>query len=218
MMMKTVASLRKNKPATRDEQGFSVIELLVSMIIFSVLLAVMMSVIISMNANVNKTRSIADAAAQGQRAINVLDKQVRYADWINTEASGATDKYFSFEGLSNAGVLQCYQWRLHTGGILQQRSWVSTPANTTAVTATSPTWTSVATGVVNAAAAPPFTVTTDTAGGSSTQTSLGFQQVAVDLVMQGNGKAVGHAETKLVMTARNSNYPPGSAQCNAVTP
>ena len=217
-MSKTLASLRQSHAATRNEQGFSVIELLVSMMIFTVLLAVMMSVIVSMNANVDKTRSIADAAAQGQRAINVLDKQVRYADWINPQASGATDKYVSFEGLTPTGVVACYQWRLHTGGILQQRTWDPATLPTSSVTATNPAWTPVATGVVNTVAAPPFTVTIDTLGGSSTQTSLGFQQLAVDLVMQGKGKAVGHAETKLVMTARNSNYPPGNSPCAAVTP
>jgi len=35
----------------------------------------------------------------------------------------------------------------------------------------------------------------------------------------GKSQQVGHAETKVVITPRNSNYPPGSAQCtNTVTP
>ena len=125
----------------RDQDGFTLIELLVAMSIFAVLLAVMMSVVLAMNKNLNKTTSIGDASSQGLRATQAIDKQMRYADSVNTEATGASgDRYVSFEGLTNADVEECYQWRIHTGGFLQQRSWVSTAANTAAVTGTSPGW------------------------------------------------------------------------------
>src|SRR5665213_2294410 len=141
---------------------------------------------------------------------------MRYADFVNTETTGASgDRYVSFEGLTNTGASQCYQWRIHTGGLLQQRSWVSTAANTAAATATSPGWQTVATGVVNPLASKPFTVTSVGVGVAAGAT---FQQVVVDLVLQGRSSQVGHAETKLTIVARNSNYPPGSVQCNAVTP
>jgi len=62
---------------------------------------------------------------------------------------------------------------------------------------------------------PPFTVT---ARATSAANSV-FSQVAIDLVMVGKSQQVGHAETKLTVTLRNSNYPPGSTPCtNAVTP
>jgi prepilin-type N-terminal cleavage/methylation domain-containing protein len=208
-------SLRANR-TRRNSDGFTLIELLVSMSIFAMLLGVMMSVVLAMNKDLNKTTSIADAASQGLRATQTLDKQMRYADSVNVQATGASgDRYVSFEGSTNTGLDECYQWRIHTGGLLQQRSWVSTTANTTAVTATSPTWQTVATGVVNPTTSPPFTVTTQGGGGGA---GSAFQQVVFDLVLQGRSASVGHAETKLTITARNSNYPPGSPQCNAVTP
>jgi type II secretory pathway pseudopilin PulG len=186
--------------------------------IFAVLLSVMMSVVLGMTKSMNKTQSVADAAAQGLRATQALDKEMRYADWVNPvatlPATSISTTSISFEGLTNAGVVQCYQWHL-TGGLLQQRSWTSASTTTSFPTASSPAWTTVATGVANTGPVPPFTVTARQAGATSTV----FSQVAIDLVMVGKSQSVGHAETKLTVTLRNSNYPPGSAQCtNAVTP
>jgi prepilin-type N-terminal cleavage/methylation domain-containing protein len=207
--------LRRSQ-SQRDSDGFTLIELIVAMSIFAALLAVMMSVVLAMNKDLNKTTSIADASSQGLRATQALDKQLRYADSVNLQATGASgDRYVSFEGLTNTGGQVCYQWRVGTGGFLQQRSWQQAATPTSTVTATSPAWQTVAIGVVNPASSPPFTVTTQ--GGGAGASSV-FQQVVVDLVMQGKGSSVGHAETKLTITARNSNYPPGSPQCNAVTP
>jgi len=217
MAMKTLLARRRSHH-THDERGFSLIELLVSMTIFAVLLSVMMSVILAMTKSSNKTQSIADAAAQGLRATQALDKELRYADWINpstpTAPATISATSISFEGLTNAGVVQCYQWQL-TGGVLKHRSWPSASTTGSYPTASSPSFTTVATGVANTVAVPPFTVTAR----PTNATSGVFSQVAVDLVMVGNSQSVGHAETKLIITSRNSNYPPGSAQCtNAVTP
>jgi prepilin-type N-terminal cleavage/methylation domain-containing protein len=217
MTINTLLARRRDQRA-RDEHGFTLIELLVSMSIFAVLLAVMMSVIIGMTKSMNKTQSIADAAAQGLRATQSLDKQLRYADWVNptpiSPATSISTTSISFEGLTNAGVVQCYQWHL-TGGLLQQRTWTSASTTASYPTASSPGWTTVAVGVANSVSVPPFTVTPRPTGAASNV----FSQVAVDLVLVGKSQSVGHAETKLVITARNSNYPPGSPQCtNAVTP
>lgn len=217
MTINTLLARRRDRRA-REDQGFTLIELLVSMSIFAVLLAVMMSVILGMTKSMNKTQSIADASAQGLRATQVLDKELRYADWINPSTPSLpgtiTATSISFEGLTSAGVVQCYQWHL-VGGLLQQRSWPSASTTASYPTAASPAWTTVATGVANTVSVPPFTLSIRPINAASNV----FSQVAVDLVMVGKSQQVGHAETKLVITARNSNYPPGSAQCtNAVTP
>ena len=218
-MVNTLLARRRDS-RSRVDQGFTLIELLVSMMIFAVLLSVMMSVIIGMTKSMNKTQSIADAAAQGLRATQALDKELRYADWVNPSTATTSapsiisTTSISFEGLTNAGVVQCYQWHL-TGGLLQQRSWTSASTTTSFPTASSPAWTTVATSVANTGPVPPFTVTSRQTGSANTV----FSQVAIDLVMVGKSQSVGHAETKLTVTLRNSNYPPGSAQCtNAVTP
>ena len=218
MAINTLLARRRDQ-RSRDDQGFTVIELLVSMSIFAVLLAVMMSVIVGMTKSMNKTQSIADAAAQGLRATQALDKELRYADWINPSSVSApattvSTTSISFEGLTDAGVVECYQWQL-TGGLLQQRSWTSASTTASYPTATSPGWSTVAVGVANSVSVPPFVVTPR----PTTAASDVFSQVAVDLVLVGKSQQVGHAETRVVITPRNSNYPPGSAQCtNTVTP
>jgi prepilin-type N-terminal cleavage/methylation domain-containing protein len=209
---------RRREWRSRVDEGFTLIELLVSMMIFAVLLSVMMSVVLGMTKSMNKTQSIADAAAQGLRATQALDKELRYADWVNPSlpALPATiaATSISFEGLTGAGVVQCYQWHL-VGGLLQQRSWTSASTTGSFPTASSPAWTTVATGVANSVSVPPFTVSARATNSANTV----FSQVAIDLVMVGKSQSVGHAETKLTVTLRNSNYPPGSPQCtNAVTP
>jgi prepilin-type N-terminal cleavage/methylation domain-containing protein len=209
---------RRRDQRSRDDHGFTLIELLVSMSIFAVLLAVMMSVIVGMTKSMNKTQSIADAASQGLRATQALDKELRYADWLNplptSPATSVSTTSISFESLNDVGVVMCYQWQL-TAGKLQQRSWTSASTTTSFPTAASPGWSTVATGVANSVPVPPFTVTPRPTNAASDV----FSQVSVDLVMVGKSQQVGHAETKVVITARNSNYPPGSSQCtNAVTP
>jgi prepilin-type N-terminal cleavage/methylation domain-containing protein len=217
MAMHTLLA-RRREQRSRDDQGFTLIELLVSMSIFAVLLAVMMSVVLGMTKSMNKTQSIADAAAQGLRATQALDKELRYADWINptpvAPAATITATSISFESLTDAGVVQCYQWQL-TGGVLRQRTWTSASTTTSFPSASSPAWTTVATGGANSVSVPPFTLTPRPLNSANTV----FSAVAIDLVMVGKSQSVGHAETKLDITLRNSNYPPGSAQCtNAVTP
>jgi prepilin-type N-terminal cleavage/methylation domain-containing protein len=221
--MTAMAAFLKRRAQARhahSDKGFTLIELLVSMSIFAVLLAVMMSVVVAMNNDVTKTTGVADAAAQGLRAVQALDKELRYGDAINTisttpAASG--DWYVSFEGISDAGASECFQWRLDTSGNLQQRSWISTTANTAAVTASSPAFTTVAVRVVYSAAKAPFKLQSSTAGGG-TAGSVPFSQLLVDLVLTSKSPPIGHAENKVLITARNSNYPPGSTRCLAVTP
>jgi prepilin-type N-terminal cleavage/methylation domain-containing protein len=208
--------LQRRARRMRKAEGFTLVEMLVAMSIFAVLLAVMMSVILSMNSAMVKTKGVGDAAQAGLRASQALDRQLRYADSINAVGRGATnttDWYISFEAETGLGAnaLMCYQWRVHTGGLLQQRSWVQTAANTSAVSSTSPAWQTVAVGVVNiTSGVTPFTV--------QAATAAGFTPVLLDLVIQGSGKPVGNAETKLTITARNSNTFSGSSVCNAARP
>ena len=143
MAIHTPLARRRDRRSRSSDQGFTLIELLVSMTIFAVLLAVMMSVILAMTKSMNKTQSVGDAAAQGLRATQALDKQLRYADWVNPSTATASapsiisTTSISFEGLTNAGVVQCYQWRL-SGGLLQQRSWTSASTTASYPTASSP--------------------------------------------------------------------------------
>ncbi len=214
-MMMTTALKRRREDRDHDRvSGFTLIELLVSMAIFAMLLAVMMSVIIAMDNDMRKTQNVGNAALTGLRATQALDKELRYADWINSVGQGMAvpaDPYLSFESLNGKDVSTCYQWRVHTG-LLQQRSWVS-GANLSTITTTSPSWQTITTGITNTT---PFVVVP--VPGPPQIPVVNPFQVQVDLVIAVGRHPAGHAETRLTITARNVASGPGSQQCNASNP
>lgn len=91
--------------AKRDDQGFSLVELLVSMTIFSVLMALIFSLFITMlnqsSDNLARTRSV----EQARLGISQIDRQVRSGNVILDPAN---------DGLTEAGVPPYYSLRVYT--------------------------------------------------------------------------------------------------------
>src|SRR5579875_3037879 len=179
------------------EAGFSLPELLVSMVIFAVLLALMGTTIIEMNRDLRKTQGVSDASAQAQRAFDDLDRELREASSIDSATTQGGYPYLVFQSTSVTGSSTCYQWRVASGS-LQQRSF--SPSATTA-----PAWQTVATGLVNPPSKPPFTMIF-----ANASTNL-KQMVVIDLVVRRSANPPGTAETTTVLVGRNSSV---SSQSN----
>jgi len=132
----------------RDDEGFTLPELLISMTIFAAFLAVITATVTTMMQDIRHTSTVNAAAAQNQRAFDVFDKEVRPASAVNYPGLGTNglDWYIEFQSYDLKGNATCYQWRLVSAtDQIQQRSWTPIASGSPSLSA----WTMVANGVVN---------------------------------------------------------------------
>jgi len=149
------AELRKHDG--RDK-GFSLVELIVSMGIFSVVLVVFMAAVSTMAQTTVKSQATSDAASQMRTVFQRFDKELRYASDINTPATANGAIYVEYWVPQNAGTgeSQCVQWRyVKATNELQRRQWKQ--GNAASVTG----WVTMVTDLKNNLSVPaqqPFTV------------------------------------------------------------
>ena len=188
-------------PRRRDERedGLTLIELLVSMGIFTIVIAVFMAGVVSMTRSTTHSQEVTDAGNAVRRAFQTMDKQIRYASAINfpgvAPVSGNHYVEFRTESQPNGLAPLCTQWRLNVATKeLQSRTWRDPGTTRTA-------WVTMATNVRNKLTAPgsqpPFVL--KPAGGN-----LVRQQLAVTVV-SGRGTSPIGADTSTVFVARNSS-------------
>ncbi|WP_062213717.1 PulJ/GspJ family protein [Demequina oxidasica] len=169
------------KTSLREDKGFTLVELLISMTIFSILMALIFGLFITMlnqsNDNFARTRSV----EQARLGISQIDRQVRSGNVILdpsldgiTEA-GVPSNYSLRVYTQENGEDKCAQWRVifdapaDKFGRLEFREWdAGDPSSTT-------NWSSVANNVEAPAGSfvsgdvttyPPFWVDTTTATGT----------------------------------------------------
>lgn len=138
----------RRDPSERED-GWSMVEVAVSMVILSIFMAMMTTGVIEVFRAVNGSTAIADAQSQVNLAFLKLDRDVRYASDISTEGQVNGDWYVEYLS-TYTGTAMCSELRLSAAAkTLQRRTWVqgTTPPAT---------WTLLATGV---SSAKPFTVT-----------------------------------------------------------
>jgi prepilin-type N-terminal cleavage/methylation domain-containing protein len=132
----------------RQDDGFTLPELLISMTIFAAFLAVITATVTTMMQDIRHTTTVNNAAAQNQRAFDTFDKEVRPASGVNFPGLGTNgaDWYIEFQSYNLQGTSMCYQLRLIVStDQLQQRSWLPVTSGTPTLSA----WSLVANGVVN---------------------------------------------------------------------
>ncbi len=147
--------LRKRwRAARRDESGFTLVELLVSMTIFSLLMAIILSLMITMTNQAQDNLGRQRAVEQARLGLSQIDRQIRSGNLI-TDPSGddssvsGVEPYYSLRIYTQeGGEDKCVQWRVIFAGTtpfgkLEYREWL--PADISTVT----TWTRVASNVVN---------------------------------------------------------------------
>lgn len=176
-----------------DDAGFTLVEAIISMVIFVTVLSTMTTVIAGMTKSMRQAEGVSSATTQARLAFQRLDKQVRYADGIRPLHDGGWSITFRLndkDGPGNSRRDVCYQWRLVAAtDELQTRKWLETGGGN----GSPPAWATVAVGVVNTT--PPF----------GTVTAVKHQGITVDLLTLRSEKPRGTAQLNSTFFARNTD-------------
>jgi type II secretory pathway pseudopilin PulG len=194
----------------RDE-GTSLIELVVGMVLMSIFGGLFTGAIVMMNNSMNKSQAVNQSSSQLNQAFLTLDKTIRYASAISTPGLGtATPNEWYVELRSTyTGTAICTQLRVDDATKqLQSRTWTDAGP-----TATASAWLPLASNVTNGTAAP----------GASTQpfflvpslANTRFQQLRVNLISPaGSGVSLTTSLSSFTFSALNSIIPvPTTAIC-----
>lgn len=196
----------------RRDDGMTLIELTVGMVLMSIFMAMFTGAIVMMNNAMNVSQAINDAASQVNTAFLQLDETARSASYISTPGVANGSWYVEMRSLDRNGQQSCTQLRVNGAAKqLQSRTWTVVG---TAPSPTNPPWIAMASGITNGGAAAgsatqPFSLK------SSIGTSALFQQLVVTLVPPaGAGVSSTSPATSFTVTALNSTLPvPSGAVC-----
>lgn len=190
------------------DEGTSLMELMVGMVVMTILMTICTSAIVSMFAGTGKTQGVQNSSLQLNVAFNRLDSQVRYASAIDQPTGSLSTDTLSVTFLTATPASnRCTQLRIRTlAGTTQQqlveRTWTVTvnPDGTVATSAVSG-WSQLAAGITaidqSGASVVPFTVSTPANG---TVQQLRLRLIALDSASQAQTKS----SSEVVFSALNS--------------
>lgn len=217
--------LRRRRIAD-DDRGMTLVELLVSMIVFSVAIGMVYSAVILTMQWSREAQQSADAVAELRLALAQIDRQVRSGNvlfspadeptWVTScQAMGAQAGTCMRIFTQSNGEEKCVQWQLEADGlaadgttpifVLRTRSWATDWQTSGAVTG----WGVVARDLTLGAQAP-FTLL-----GATTPYNERSLQVHLQAFDERQGKAVAIDSS---LTGRNTTYGYDSGQCTPVPP
>jgi prepilin-type N-terminal cleavage/methylation domain-containing protein len=171
-----------------DDDGFSLIEVVVSMSIMAVFMAMMTTGIVQVYRAINSNDAIAAAQSQANIAFLRLDREIRYASDMSTEGQVGSDWYVEYL-TTYTGTSVCSELRLHVAnGQLQRRTWTQGGTVPT-------TWTVLASGLT---ATRPFTF-------RSADATFNYPRLALSLTAKaGTGTTAATKQMSITFTALNA--------------
>lgn len=202
------ATLRRR--LRNSDEGTSLIELLVVMIIFTMIMAIITTAIVNMVHQSQKESGQSNNLNSSRKVIEMFDHSVRYANAITTPGTGTDGSYYVEFRTGNTGQQQtCTQWRfVPTGGKMQWRTWQPPLSGLGSVTATS--WSTAAIGMSKVGVAQVFSIAPSSA--ADTKEELVVQFTAT------SGAPPTSSTSQVTITAINSPSPiaPTTATCTEV--
>ena len=132
-------------PPVRDDHGFSLIDIIVATSIMSVIMVIVTGGILEVYSDVNKADGLSTARDQIGNSFRRLDRELRYATWVDTPGQVNGAWYVEFATTTNCQQL------VFQNGVLTKLSWVlpSTTPGTPQV---------IASDLAQTGTTPPFTV------------------------------------------------------------
>jgi prepilin-type N-terminal cleavage/methylation domain-containing protein len=141
--------------ARRRDLGYSAIELVIAMSVFSVLMSAFMSAVMLMTRTTTITGQVAQGATQLRQVLDGLGRAVASASAVNTPSLVGHDLYIEFrtDAVVSGSAAVCSQWRYRPSAqVIEERTWSTLDAAPTG-------WHPLAADVVNdVLTQPPFTV------------------------------------------------------------
>jgi type II secretory pathway pseudopilin PulG len=193
----------------RGDDGTSLIELTVGLMVMSLFLAMFTGAVVAMNRAENKTESVSLTTSQLNQAYLTLDKTVRYAAAISPPGTGTSGDWYVELRTTNTGSEVCTQLRVNPDPNipatwqLQRRTWsVPLPAGS-APTDWAPVTSYLANGGAGSGASPPFVLKAAVAYDTNAQ-QLTFNLATVS----GAGPTQTTSLSVYTFTAANSTIPP----------
>lgn len=182
-----------------DDDGFTLVELIVAMTILVIFFAVFSNIATRVFSTTRRQQDRSASVDVSRNITEKLDRQVRYANAINTP--GVTSdgtQWVEWRSGSLNRQQTCYQWRVTPAGLAQYRSW--NPAYGGAATTASTVWTTAGYGAGRRGTDPVFSVA---GNGSAAQ----FRQQLTLSFQAGKDAGRDGAATRISFTALNSSSP-----------
>lgn len=183
----------------RDE-GYTIIEVIVSIGIFTLFIAMMLTTIVAISQSATRTQLVGESTNGAITVFGALDRQARYSDSINYPGTNYGKRWVEFRTPAESTkdrITMCTQWMYDpAAAVLKSRTW-----NDTAGSAVKP-WVVRLTNVINDGPGPgstyPFTLVPAGDNGSS------LQQLVVALHAGNKARNEG-AQFTSSFVARNSS-------------
>ena len=189
-----------------DDSGVTLVELLVSMTIFSVIISIIYGVLISVQKQTADTVKRADAVDQVRLGLSEIDRQVRSGNVLYNPIFETLPMSMRVYTQAN-GLQRCVQWQI-ASGVLRTRSW-STTWQTDPPGAVS-AWRTIARNVVNTSSDTPFVLS------GAGVTAYGSRLVDVRILVK--DATAGGRPTEVVssLSGRNTLYGFDPGVCDPV--
>lgn len=119
-----------------SQQGFSLVELVVAMGIFTIFIAIFLTAVVSLARGTTQARVTAESASGALTVFQNIDRQVRYADAINFPGVSPASHYRYIEFRTPASSMStnlttCTQWRyLPSENRIESRRWEDSSGST----------------------------------------------------------------------------------------
>lgn len=108
------------------DAGFTLVELIVAMGIFTVLMSLVLAAVVGLSRVTVRVQNVGDASDRLRQSFLTMDRQVRYADAINFPGSSGGTWWVELHApaVGAATPAKCTQWRYTPGTRkLEQRTW-----------------------------------------------------------------------------------------------
>jgi len=189
--------LRRRHAQRSAEEGFSLIELVVVMGIFTMILGIITASVVEMMSQTRKESGQADNLDSARKIIQTLDTEVRYANAVTVPGTGTDGSYYVEWRSGNSGQQQtCTQWRyIPSTGQVERRSWL--PPLAVGGSASAPTnWYLEGTGVSLLGTTPIWSIAPTSAVDDHEELVVQF--------MSSHGAPVSQATNQITLTAVNT--------------